>query len=251
MKNTNVKKIQRFTLIELLVVIAIIAILASMLLPALARAREVARGAKCISNTKQIGVALAQYQSDYNDYSPSSAANTSSYARWDALLPIYLGQAGHTWNDIDKNIQQGNTVFSCSSHRHRENSGGSSLIGYWGRCYAMNRYFNDMVSFSGLPMALIKSSQVKNPSELIVFVESDGGMEALTSDALTPCEKLYGIGSYILSDGHRIEKWHNANNTQLQFDGHSSTQKWGTLAGANSVVGSIYWKVGGKYNSPR
>ena len=68
---------QRFTLIELLVVIAIIAILASMLLPALGSARETGRRSACMSNLKQVGLAFTQYLDDYDGrYYPNSAIST-------------------------------------------------------------------------------------------------------------------------------------------------------------------------------
>jgi prepilin-type N-terminal cleavage/methylation domain-containing protein len=81
-----------FTLVELLVVIAIIAILAGMLMPALARAREEARKIRCTSNVKNVGVQLTIYRNDHRDSSPSWSLRDSSAARtfYDSSLSISM-----------------------------------------------------------------------------------------------------------------------------------------------------------------
>ena len=73
-----------FTLIELLVVIAIIAILAAILFPVFARAREAARQSSCSSNLKQLGTAMLMYVQDYDDTLPGAApfSAASPYGHW-------------------------------------------------------------------------------------------------------------------------------------------------------------------------
>jgi prepilin-type N-terminal cleavage/methylation domain-containing protein/prepilin-type processing-associated H-X9-DG protein len=94
-----------FTLIELLVVIAIIAILASILFPVFARARENARRSTCQSNLKQIGLGMLQYTQDYDErYVPHSHNGQS----WDMMIAPYIGQK------IDA-TSTSSGIFECAS----------------------------------------------------------------------------------------------------------------------------------------
>src|SRR5579875_2248322 len=77
-----------FTLIELLVVIAIIAILAAILFPVFAKAREKARQASCLSNEKQVGLALLQYAQDNEELLPNRK-NDASY-NWKTYINPYV-----------------------------------------------------------------------------------------------------------------------------------------------------------------
>ena len=81
-----------FTLVELLVVIAVIGILASLLLPALTRAKQRADSAACISNLRQAGIALMLYTEDHGAYPTLWATSTEIWlSNWKRALSEYLG----------------------------------------------------------------------------------------------------------------------------------------------------------------
>jgi len=229
------KKNKAFTLIELLVVIAIIAILAALLLPALAKAKENATGIACMNNNKQIMLAWSLFASDNEDRIPYASAYKSEPS-WNFAWAVgVLRQTGVnqdlsfvTEGVLKKYLGFSKDVFKCPADKAIITDNKGNHI-YRDRSYSMNIF---MGGWSGWPFSedrrwttYRKLEEIRNPSNRWVLLDMRGesinagnyrvDMAGYPGDESKYCFQQDWPGVY-----------HN-NATNFSFaDGHSDKQRW-------------------------
>jgi len=176
-----------FTLIELLVVIAIIAILAAILFPVFARAREKARQSSCLSNVKQISLGLEMYNQDYD-------------GRWPCYHSDYMG-----WAELIIPYVKNQQVFQCPSHDSRV----SAPLSYAANDSSYKSYGNGPWSY-GVYVGHRAKVEVPAETALILEVHTDSwSVSSNFPNSRWPSHDMYtghnGGSNIGFVDGHA--KW--------------------------------------------
>src|SRR4051812_28743468 len=183
------RKNRGFTLVELLVVIGIIALLVSILLPALSKARRQANSVKCLSNLRQIGTAFVLYASGHRGSWPVAVHTTGNTEfplpsgvelRWpDRLAPFVHGTQDFKYNKMDE-IRQNSVIWGCpewtKSYEYNPAGGDAenARVGYGMNHYPT--YFDDGGKLANL--AYISAGRGRYPKQTTYNKSSERGLIA-------------------------------------------------------------------------
>jgi prepilin-type N-terminal cleavage/methylation domain-containing protein/prepilin-type processing-associated H-X9-DG protein len=184
-----------FTLIELLVVIAIIAILAAILFPVFAQAREKARQASCLSNTKQIGLAVMMYKQDYDETFPmayyyvNGADSKSGYVQWGGLVNPYVkGMNGGIWVCGSHNpggIAPTNFVGTTAPAGQVPQTPGIQDFQPARMSYIANELIMPRKKYEAVPQNVVSDGAVDAPADVILVAEMTDVIGALNDTSRT------------------------------------------------------------------
>jgi prepilin-type N-terminal cleavage/methylation domain-containing protein/prepilin-type processing-associated H-X9-DG protein len=199
-----------FTLIELLVVIAIIAILAAILFPVFARARENARRSSCQSNLKQIALGIKQYSQDYDEkFTPRCTTCSSSPG------------VSRGWSQLIQPYVKSTQILQCPSEKYPPidvaDMSSRQFSDYWGNLNIMPAHdgvseaklsysANTVMVGDGISVALFSSSEENGLSDYYTVLEPLGPLN--TSDQ----GRHFEGNNYAFADGH--VKWFKAGQVQ-------------------------------------
>lgn len=184
MSRTNQKNMYRraFTLIELLVVIAIISILAAILFPVFARARESARRASCLSNLKQIGLGVMMYTQDYDELYPRSIQKNEQVLPIDGINDAsFSGDRAWYWHKIIYPYVKSVQLFRCPSSSSENVTEGN---------YGANR--NVMGYYSDATQSL---ASIDSPASTYMIMDSGAYMIQSSRAATSPNSYWYFPGT--------------------------------------------------------
>jgi prepilin-type N-terminal cleavage/methylation domain-containing protein/prepilin-type processing-associated H-X9-DG protein len=267
-----------FTLIELLVVIAIIAILAAILFPVFAQAREKARAISCLSNEKQIGLAINMYVQDYDETFPlaqrtpsageiaaaggNASASDGNTIPWQWVVNPYVKNGSHAATAQTGQAEVVGGVWNCPSFPVQNEPRQYGINVHIAGDMSVNGY-NDF----GAEYGSATLSEINAPAEKVLVAEKGymgaaSGNKTDTKDwadvKLMTLEWAWDAGNFNLSEAKRADTdndtqanpwpWagtmprfrHQGTCNMIFADGHCKAIKLGLLAGASGWCKYLY-----------